>query len=699
MSRRSIFSFASFHTMTFEVLTVVFAVLGVTAQPEDYFHHHVEQDKALVTISLISAGTADVSWVSEDCYHCLKQELISGLHPQKSFRHMMDTQHPLTIFVTNHPASSTQQVESSTQQVESSTQQVESSTQQVESSMQHTVPATCRVKTWLGEQGEYTVTIQATHDAGGIGPNRMEVDTLPSLNCTLTQTQMPINSNLPLWVLLALMLGSVLAVLLKDFLRRRYRGRFHFQQLFNTEAESTDAQEIILVPDRTTHSRFVCVDTFRGISIVLMIFVNYGGGGYWFFKHSRWNGLTFADVVMPWFVFVLGASVALALNPARRRTSRTRAMLKVLFRTVTLITLGILLINQKPCKKSFDFINLRLPGVLQRLAIAFFISALVFLLLPTHDNGRRAYYPEIIIILTLLTLCSIWLSITFLITLPYGCPTGYLGPGGIGDWGLYPNCTGGAAGLIDQLIIGPSHLYQHPTSTTTYLTSVPYDPEGILGILTCTALALIGLQAGRWLISLQGNIKHILMRFLFSAITLVRFGENCVSTKACDQGRLWEQNHIRMFDLSFSKPSFTSSFLSFAIFSLSHLKCSIIFQATLAAALSKCSRDGGFIPINKNLWSLSYVALCGSLSLVMLLFLYCLTDKFHFWKGQPFIYPGKNAILLYLGHELLWSYFPLAWPRPNRLNHEFLLAQDATTTLLWVIVAFVLHRKGVFLSI
>ena len=35
----------------------------------------------------------------------------------------------------------------------------------------------------------------------------------------------------------------------------------------------------------------------RGICISVMIFVNYGGGGYWFFNHSLWNGLTFADLV------------------------------------------------------------------------------------------------------------------------------------------------------------------------------------------------------------------------------------------------------------------------------------------------------------------------------------------------------------------------------------------------------------------
>jgi heparan-alpha-glucosaminide N-acetyltransferase len=38
------------------------------------------------------------------------------------------------------------------------------------------------------------------------------------------------------------------------------------------------------------------------IAIVVMIFVNYGGGGYSFFSHSKWNGLTVADLVFPWCV-------------------------------------------------------------------------------------------------------------------------------------------------------------------------------------------------------------------------------------------------------------------------------------------------------------------------------------------------------------------------------------------------------------
>ena len=47
-------------------------------------------------------------------------------------------------------------------------------------------------------------------------------------------------------------------------------------------------------------SRVRSVDTFRGITIALMIFVNDGAGGYWFLEHATWNGLQPADLVFPW---------------------------------------------------------------------------------------------------------------------------------------------------------------------------------------------------------------------------------------------------------------------------------------------------------------------------------------------------------------------------------------------------------------
>ncbi len=74
-----------------------------------------------------------------------------------------------------------------------------------------------------------------------------------------------------------------------------------------------------------------------------------------------------------------------------------------------------------------------------------------------------------------------------------GCGRGYLGPGGIGDYGQYVNCTGGAAGYVDRLIYTEKHIYQWPTCREIYHTG-PYDPEGTLGYLTSVVLCFMGVQ-------------------------------------------------------------------------------------------------------------------------------------------------------------------------------------------------------------
>ena len=70
--------------------------------------------------------------------------------------------------------------------------------------------------------------------------------------------------------------------------------------------------------------------------------------------------------------------------------------------------------------------------------------------------------------------------LTFLLPVP-GCPSGYLGPGGLQNEGQYRNCTGGSARYIDIKIFGREHIYQHPTAKIIYDTTEPFDPEGFLG--------------------------------------------------------------------------------------------------------------------------------------------------------------------------------------------------------------------------
>ena len=52
--------------------------------------------------------------------------------------------------------------------------------------------------------------------------------------------------------------------------------------------------------------RLRSLDTFRGITIALMIFVNDGAGGYWFMEHATWNGLQVADLAFPWYDLIIG---------------------------------------------------------------------------------------------------------------------------------------------------------------------------------------------------------------------------------------------------------------------------------------------------------------------------------------------------------------------------------------------------------
>lgn len=428
------------------------------------------------------------------------------------------------------------------------------------------------------------------------------------------------------------------------------------ERLINSELGSpgrtgTAVTENILPHPPNRSKRLRSLDTFRGISLVIMVFVNYGGGRYWFFRHESWNGLTVADLVFPWFVFIMGTSIALSINTLLRAGSTRCSLLrKVVWRSVQLFFIGVFIINPNYCQGPLSWDNLRIPGVLQRLACSYLVVACLDLLvarghldiLPmdawwSPGLDILLYWPAW---LCVLLLEFIWLCFTFLLPV-HGCPLGYLGPGGIGDMGLYTNCTGGAAGFIDRWLLGENHIYKSPSSRVIYATHMPFDPEGVLGSINSILMAFLGLQAGKIILHYRDLHQSIMSRFL-----------------------MWG-----------------------------------LFLGVISAVLTKCSTDQGFIPVNKNLWSLSYVTTLSCFAFVLLVLVYYTVDVKKWWSGAPFYYPGMNSILVYVGHEVLEDYFPFRWRMSNSQSHAEHLTQNLVATSCWVFISYVLYRKKIFWKI
>ena len=94
------------------------------------------------------------------------------------------------------------------------------------------------------------------------------------------------------------------------------------------------------------------------------------GGQYWFFNHSPWHGLTVADLVMPWFMFMMGVSFTFSIKSMTKKKFTERQITeKIVTRSFKLFMLGLFIINSA---SSFD--SIRIMGVLQRFGIGYLVG-------------------------------------------------------------------------------------------------------------------------------------------------------------------------------------------------------------------------------------------------------------------------------------------------------------------------------------
>ncbi|CAJ1066591.1 heparan-alpha-glucosaminide N-acetyltransferase isoform X1 [Xyrichtys novacula] len=485
-------------------------------------------DQALLTFQNQLSQEVLVFYTTDFCYKCVYQHLVTVKPNNGTDSAVISTKFTLTV-------------------------QVESQTRN---------DTFCRWSQTYGEGGLYTVWIHMSEAYGD-----------PS--CTYAVDKTPNNVYLPLLVAALFMVIIALLYIGAPFIYSRcctskcvkticcqgsrYSMDHVGEQAFEAEPDTTDPKP----------RRLCSLDTFRGFALTVMVFVNYGGGGYWFFQHAPWNGLTVADLVMPWFVFIIGTSVVFALRSMQRRgVSRLQLLRKITWRTAVLMMLGFCFLNYSPRDGPLSLSWLRFPGVLQRLGFTYFVLSLLQTFwgqkeIPLRTNHWWSPVQDVVLYwqqwLIIILLETLWLCITLLMPVP-NCPTGYLGAGGVGDNGLYPNCTGGAAGYIDRWMFG-DNMYRYPTCKEMYQTTQPFDPEGVLGTINSIVMGFLGMQAGKIIIFYKGRSLHILCRFLVWAVIL----------------------------------------------------------GISAAILTKCTQDGGFIPVNKNLWDEFYLRICWPLSPGLLL--------------------------------------------------------------------------------
>ncbi len=252
-------------------------------------------------------------------------------------------------------------------------------------------------------------------------------------------------------------------------------------------------------------NRLLALDVLRGLTVAGMILVNNPGAWNVFapLRHAAWNGLTPTDLVFPFFMFIMGVSMFFSLRKYDFTFSKESAW-KILKRAVIifLISIGInwfrilfsalcdientdMTLVQRLAANVFPFENIRIPGVLQRLAISYFGAALISLWVkPKHY----------------------WKVITGIL-LAYGVIL-FAGHG-------FMRTEQNVIGIVDRAVFGENHILKTVSPEGAWF---GFDPEGLLSSLPCFAHVLIGMFMGYILLSIKDNRERIQRLFIYGTV-------------------------------------------------------------------------------------------------------------------------------------------------------------------------------------
>ncbi|WP_338868855.1 heparan-alpha-glucosaminide N-acetyltransferase domain-containing protein [Spirosoma sp. SC4-14] len=231
--------------------------------------------------------------------------------------------------------------------------------------------------------------------------------------------------------------------------------------------------------------RLISLDALRGFTMAAMIVANFPGSEdfvYFTLRHTRWNGLSFTDLIAPVFLFVVGVSIALAYSRAvEQQWPKGGLYRKIMIRSLKIFAVGMFL-NLMP---DFDVSTIRWTGTLHRIAIVFLVCATLFL----NTSWKQQAWIGIV------TLVAYWLAMTLIPTPDVGAIV--LEPGqNLAAW-------------LDRKYL-PGRMWQGS-----------WDPEGILSTFPSIVTGITGMLAGRLMLSTFNQLEKVayLMTIgLFTAI-------------------------------------------------------------------------------------------------------------------------------------------------------------------------------------
>lgn len=357
-------------------------------------------------------------------------------------------------------------------------------------------------------------------------------------------------------------------------------------------------------------SRLVSLDIFRGMTVAFMIIVNTPGSWKYVYpplRHATWHGCTPTDLVFPFFLFIVGTSLWFSMKKYGHEINGG-SILRIFRRMITIFAIGLILAIFPYFGR--DYSTLRIMGVLQRIAIAYGLGALLCLAV------RREY---------------LWIVVAVLLLLYWALLAIF---GGADPYSL----EGNFAGKADTAILGVNHMYKG--------FGVPFDPEGLLSTMPAVGTVIIGYFTGEILGKGSASGKTVLKLLFFGAAS-------------AGLGLLW----------------------------------SMLF------------------PINKPLWTSSYVLYTAGLAMGGLALIYLVADvlKFQMWSTFFLVF-GTNALFSYfmagiwtrlmlfikIGENKIslytWFYEKACVPVAGNMNGSLMFAL-IQVMLIWLIALFLYKKK------